>query len=106
MPALSARMASRWVVASALALSVVYMSTGSSRSSRGAATARPEAITHAKTSVIASVDLTLKNLLLADRDRLAPPALVAGQRDVLTGHPGGGAFLVPHREENVPPGRE
>src|SRR5262245_44768408 len=80
---------------------------GSSRSSGGAAAqALPVAITLVSTSVIATILLTLKNLLLADRDRLAPPALVPGQRDVLARHLGRRALAVPHREEHVLAGRE
>src|SRR5262245_51887526 len=106
MVAFNARRAPRCVAPSVLALSVVYISTGSSRSSGGvavggAAAARPAAITHARVSTAASAGLPLKNLLLTDRDGLAPPAFVAGQRDVLTRHPGRRAFAVADREEHV-----
>src|SRR5438067_1860378 len=57
-------------------------------------------------SAVASARLTLKNLLLADGDRLAPPALVPRQGDVLASHARRLAFLVPDREEHVLAGRE
>src|SRR5262249_2642721 len=106
MPAFSARRASRWVAPRVRAFSEVYWSIGSSRSSGGAAAARPAQATHARTSAASRVRLTLKNLFLADGDGLAPPAFVAGQRDVLARQAGRRAFAVPDREEHVLAGGE
>src|SRR5688500_3618102 len=48
----------------------------------------------------------LLDLLLRDGDGTAPPALVAGERDVLPRHPLGRVVAVADREEAMIAGRE
>src|SRR5439155_24145718 len=48
----------------------------------------------------------LANLLLAARDRLAPPGLLARQRDVPPGHARRGPFAIAERKAHVISGRE
>src|SRR5262249_9035516 len=52
----------------------------------------------ATTIASARLRLTLKDLLLADRDGLAPPGLVAGPRDVVARDAGGRALAIAHGE--------
>src|SRR5215510_14340262 len=111
MKAFNSRMAFRWALARARAFSVVYLSAGRMRSASGeaaeAAPARPR--TGAARSASARrwrPSLPLKDLVLIDGDRLAPPALIAGQGDVLARHGRLGALTVAHGEEHVIAGGE
>src|SRR6266851_3617262 len=85
--------------------SVVYWSVARTRSAGGAAaTAPPVSVRTAR--MAATMVLPFKNLLLADGDRLAPPALVAGERDVLPRDLRRRAFRVAHGESQVLVGGE
>src|SRR4029077_3230978 len=53
------------------------------------------------TSLIMTSSLALKDLLLVDRDRLAPPPFLAREGDVLTLHARGSTFAVAGGEEEV-----
>src|SRR5262245_10813948 len=100
MPALRSCSARLCAVASFFAFSVVYWSAGSTRSVGGAASAAPPVkITNAR--MAATKRLFLKNLLLGHGDRLAPPTLVASERDVLARNLGCGPFGVAQREVHV-----
>src|SRR5262245_21138170 len=110
MYAFSSRSAPRWARARARALSVVYLSSGRMRSASGAEEAAP-ARTRTGAARNASArsrraSLPLKDLILVDGDRLAPPALIPGQGDVLARHGRLGPFPVAHREEHVVAGGE
>src|ERR1051326_5494852 len=97
MPALRSSSARAWRVASVCALGVVYWPTGRMRSAGGAASAAtPVSRSSARTT--ATTLLPLKNLFLADGDRLAPPTFVPGQGDVLARDLGRTALGVADRK--------
>src|SRR5262245_36419531 len=58
------------------------------------------------TSLIMTSLLALKELLLADRDRLAPPPFLARERDVLPLHPRRSPFAIPRGKEEMIARRE
>src|SRR5688572_16845956 len=107
------RSARACLVASARALSVACCATGRTLSAAGAAptTVGPAAVaTTARrpraTSAAPARGLSLKNLFLAHRDGLAPPAFRTGRVDVGARDPGVLALAVAHREPHVTSGRE
>src|SRR5919106_3364852 len=101
MPAFSSCNAPAWARPSARAVSVVYSLTGRTLSGGGAAKAGAPARARATRRAATAIGLPLKNLLLGDGDRLAPPGLGPGQRNVVPRHPWPRPLAVAEREAQV-----